>query len=303
MKKLIVIIVVFCNYCGLWSQNKSEATSFYTVTAQSGLSVRATPSINGEKTGRFPLGEHLELIEDTGKFLSIIDDNQVINGYWFKVKKMGHTWDKKPKLTGYVFSGYLLKNKDRPYNPSDAIAKANTVLQFKNFNVTIPFYETETNHESSSTIKNDTMYVYESVFNELSDKLIHIKPKLKIDRVELFYTFNESVWEYHVNKLTPKKPYSWKGSREFKKLPLTRQMTLFPKIEYEKVKNFRQENLRLRDTMVHYPGEMGGTRATMSYKGRPCVHYIADTILKIIVYHSNGTVETKYINITLSYGC
>ena len=99
------------------------------------------------------------------------------------------------------------------------------------------------------------------------------------------------------------KEYSWVGSSPFKKLSLTRQMVIFPKIEHEKIETSRQVNLKLRDTLVHYPGEMGGTTATMSYHGKPCVHSISDVILKIVLHHSNGTTEIKYVNINLSYGC
>ena len=169
---IFLLIFFFSNFYDSWSQNKRKEDSFYTVATKSGLSVRKKPSINSEKLGKFPPGEHLELIEDTGNFLSIIDNGTTVNGNWLKVKRMNHSWDKKPSLTGYVFSGYLLKNKSRPYNPSNAIATSNTTIPFKNFNLTFYFYETD----SHNAIKNDTIYTYEDVFNNLSDKLIHIQP-------------------------------------------------------------------------------------------------------------------------------
>ncbi|WP_298546510.1 SH3 domain-containing protein [uncultured Aquimarina sp.] len=301
MKKqwIILLVLIFTSHYDIWSQSQT----YYTVAATSGLTVRNEPSIDSEKLGKFPPGEHLELIEDTGKFLSIVDNDLAVNGNWFKVKRMNHNWDKKPALTGYVFSGYLLKNESRPYNPSDAIATENSTLKFKNFNVTFYFYEIDTRYEDYNVVKNDTMYVYENVFNDLNDKLIRIESNEKIDRVELFYTFKEKVWEYGMDALNEKKYYTWKGNSPFKELSLTRQMTLFPKIAYEKIESSRQLNLKLKDTLVHYPGEMGGTTATMSYNGKPCVHAIPETILKIVLYHNNGTKEIKYININLSYGC
>ncbi|AXT50602.1 SH3 domain-containing protein [Aquimarina sp. BL5] len=305
MKKqcIILLVLIFCNHCDVWSQSQLKGDAFYTVAAPSGLTVRSKPSIDGEKLGKFPLGEHLELIEDTGKLLSIVDNGLAVHGNWFKVKRMNHSWDDKPTLTGYVFSGYLLKNKSRPYNPSDATSTENSTLKFRNFNLTFCFYETDTRYEDYNVVKNDTMYVYENVFNELNDKLIHIQPKVKTDKIELFYTFKEKVWEYGADALTSKKYYTWQGNSPFKKLPLTRNIALFPKIEYEKMETSRQVNLKLRDTLVHYPGEMGGTTATMSYRGKPCVHSIPDAILKIVLYYSNGTTEVKYVNINLSYGC
>ncbi|WP_100894743.1 SH3 domain-containing protein [Cellulophaga sp. RHA19] len=304
MKKqyIILLFLIFSNHC-IWSQNELNGKTYYTVAAKNGLTVRNAPSINSERSGKFPAGEHLELIKDTGKSLSIVDDGLTINGNWLKVKRMSHSWDKKSVLTGYVFSGYLLKNESRPYNPSDAITTENSTLSFKNFNITFYFYETENSYEGHNVVKNDTIYTYEGVFNDLSDKLINIDTKAKIDKVELFYTFKEKVWEYGTDNINSKKYYTWKGNNPFKKLSLTRQMTLFPKIEYEKIGVSRQLNLKLKDTLVHYSGEMGGTTATMSYNGKPCVHFIPDTIFKIVLHHSNGTKEIKYININLSYGC
>ncbi|WP_108868644.1 SH3 domain-containing protein [Aquimarina aquimarini] len=300
---VILIFLIFSTHYNVWTQNQLKSKAYYTVTAPSGLTVRSKPSIDGEKLGKFPPGEHLELIKNTEKVLSIVDNGLSVNGNWFKVKRMNHSWDKKPALTGYVFSGYLLKNESRPSNPSDAITIEKSTLNFKNFNLTFYFYEIDNRYEGHNVVKKDTMYVYEDVFNDLSDKLIHIKPKVKIDNVELFYTFKEKVWEYNGDESNSKEPYKWEGNSPFKKLSLAKKMILFPKIEYEKVETSRQVNLKLRDTLVHYPGEMGGTTATMSYNGRPCVHFISDVILKIVLHHSNGTTEIKYININLSYGC
>jgi len=304
MKKrhIILLILVISKYA-IWSQNQLNDKVYYTVAAASGLTVRSEPSINSEKLGKFSAGEHLELIQDTGKFLSILDNGLAVNGNWFKVKKMNHSWDDKPTLTGYVFSGYLLRNMSRPHNPSNAITTENSTLKFKNFNLTFYFYKIDDSYEAYNVVKNDTMHVYEDVFNDLSDKLIHIEPKVKIDKLELFYTFNEKVWEYKMDSNNSKEYYKWEGNSAFKNLPLTRQMVLFQKIDYEKIETSRQTNLKLRDTIVHYPGEMGGTTATMSNNGKPCVHFIPDAILKVILYHSNGTKEIKYIHINLSYGC
>jgi len=281
MKKryIAVLILIFSTHFNSWSQNERKENTFFTVAAKSGLTVRSKPSINSEKIGKFPPGEHLELIEDTGIFLSVMDNGLPVNGNWFKVKRMNHSWDKKPSLTGYVFSGYLLKNKNRPYNPSNAIATNNSTISFDNFNLKFYFYETYNNSKDHNIVKNDTIYTFEDVFNNLSDKLVHIQPKIKVKKVELFYTFTERIWEYSKNEQNSKKPYSWKGNASFKKLDLIRDMALFSKIEYKKIGIDRQLNLKLRDTLVHYPGEMGGTTATISYKGRPCIHFIPSVLI------------------------
>lgn len=305
MKKqyIILLVILFATHYVVWSQSQLTDKAYYTVAAPSGLTFRSEPSVDSKKLGKFPPGEYLELIEDTGKFLSVIDNGLAVNGNWFKVKRMQHSWDKKPTVTGYVFSGYLLKNESKPYNPSNAIATENSTFKFKNFNLDFYFYENDNSNEGYAIVKKDTAYVEETVFNDLSDKLIHIEPKVKIDKVELFYSFQELIRQVGVMALNPKENYQWEGSSSFKKLPITRHMALFPKIEYEKVGTSRQVNLKLRDTLVHYPGEMGGTTATMSFNGKPCTHSISHVILKVILHHSNGAMEIKYIKISLSYGC
>ncbi|WP_435654787.1 SH3 domain-containing protein [Cellulophaga baltica] len=305
MKNLYLILFIFilCAPSKLRSQHQTKDNPIYTVAAKNGLTVRSEASIHGEKLGKFPPGEYVELLEDTGTYLSLTDHGVAVNGNWFKVKTMRNAWDNKPILTGYVFSGYLLKNEHKPYNPSDALTTETSTLKFDSFDLSFYFYETEEGSETSTIVKKDTLFIYEAVFNDLGDRLIYIEPKVNTTKIELFYTFKESVWEYNFDASKSKEKYAWEGYGPFKELPLTRHMALFPQIGYEKVETARQVNLKLNDTLVHYPGEMGGTTATMSYQGRPLVHFIADTLLKIVLHHSNGTTEIKYVNITLSYGC
>lgn len=303
MKKqyLLLLMLILSNISYAWCQNQL-VKAVYTVAAPSGLIVRQGPSTHSEKLGKFPLGEHVELIENTGKKLSIRDNGIVIQGSWFKVKRMQLSWDTTQVLTGYVFSGYLLRNESRPYNPANATAKTNSILEFENFKLTISFYNIENSYDDFGIVKNDTMHLYEEVFNDIDDKLIYIEPKVKTDKVELFYTLTENIWEYGYEEDNPNM-YRWKGSNPFKKLPLTRNMALFPKVDYEKIGNARRIRLKLRDTLVHFPGEMGGTTCTMSHDGKPCVHFIPNVILKVILYRTDGTIDIKYVDINLSYGC
>ncbi|ADV48771.1 SH3 type 3 domain protein [Cellulophaga algicola DSM 14237] len=300
---LLLVVLMLSAHAKLWPQQQAKESTIYTVAAKNGLSVRSEPSTSGEKIGKFPPGEYVVLLEDTGSYLSLVDNGVPVNGNWFKVKTMRNSWDTKPILTGYVFSGYLLKNESKPYNPSDALTTANTTLKFDSFDLSFYFYETETGSETSPIVKQDTVFVSEDVFNDLGDRLLYIEPKESTTSIALFYTFKESIWEYNFDATKSKEKYAWEGYGPYKELPLTRNMALFPKIAYEKVETSREVNLKLKDTLVHYPGEMGGTTATMSYQGRPLVHFIADALLKIVLHHSNGTTEIKYVNITLSYGC
>ncbi|MFW2376450.1 MAG: SH3 domain-containing protein, partial [Cellulophaga baltica] len=70
MKNLYLILFVFilCAPSKLRSQHQTKDNPIYTVAAKNGLTVRSEASIHGEKLGKFPPGEYVELLEDTGTY-------------------------------------------------------------------------------------------------------------------------------------------------------------------------------------------------------------------------------------------
>lgn len=104
MKKLIVILVIL-NTINLLAQPS------YKVIAKSGLILRDSPNIKGQRLGKLPFGKEVEIIKKTGTQKSIKDGGKAIQGEWVKVK-----FDNYPKHIsnpneGYVFDGYLISKK------------------------------------------------------------------------------------------------------------------------------------------------------------------------------------------------
>ena len=74
-----------------------------------GLRYRDTPDLKGKKLGVIPFREYVQIIEETGKDMTISG----VTGKWSKV-----VWGKK---TGWVFGGFLSssvpQNPDTSYGP------------------------------------------------------------------------------------------------------------------------------------------------------------------------------------------
>ena len=58
-----------------------------------------------------------------------------------------------------------------------------------------------------------------------------------------------------------------------------------------------------RDTMRYFPGEMGGSTATMVFKEKICVYGVDYGIIKITRTTPEGTISEHFVEISYSYGC
>lgn len=268
------------------------AQTYYTVVAKSGLLIRKGPSVNDEKIERLKAGTHLKLLKDTNIPLSIKDDGKTITANWFQVKT-------KDSAMGYVFSGYLVKNKTIPREgvECDTLQPCDTKIKSEFFDIT--FYNYQIEEEVSH--KTDSINVFEYVFNDLSNKVIYIQPKQKGDKVDLHYSYKEEINELY-NGDEGYNYASWTCIDDFKPLTGNRNFFVFNDIDYEGQEEFRQKQLKLRDTSVYSGGEIP-VEATLIYKNKPCTYFITEVILKVVIKRNNKAVETKYINIVLSYGC
>jgi len=79
------------------------AQEYAYVSADSGLTLRERPDVNSGKLGKLAYGDAIEITEKTDKALVIIDEGEKVAGKWVKVKT--------PSKSGYVFNGYLSKEK------------------------------------------------------------------------------------------------------------------------------------------------------------------------------------------------
>ncbi|WP_298516054.1 SH3 domain-containing protein [uncultured Kordia sp.] len=287
--KLIILSFFLLSITDVFGQD------FYSVIAENGLVIRDKPNLNAERIGKFYCGEAVKLIEKTDIRLQVNDHNTSISGAWFLVTS-------KSGLKGYVFSGYLLK-KEHQWNigvtcDSNLLVCSTTFSTKKNdfeiFNFQIEGQET----------KKDTLLLYEAVFNEIGDKLLKIKPKKDLKKIEVYYTRMETLNEWGSTKNSDSIIPKWKGNKPFIKLEATNNIFYrIPITDYENIRESTAKQMNLeRSPDWDHVGE-GWWIPRYQYKGIIAPYEIKSILLKIITTDLNHKTETKYIEIGLSYGC
>lgn len=63
------------------------------------------------------------------------------------------------------------------------------------------------------------------------------------------------------------------------------------------------QSLKLQDTLIEYPGEMGGSKAEFLFIGKPAAYSIPEALLKLEVYDGELLKQEHYISLVFSYGC
>ena len=104
MKKIILLFLIFIQIIPVYAQ-----TDFF-VLAKSGLNVRSNSNLSSEKIGKFNYSEKIKLLDKTDKYFEVKDNGKTIRGQWYKVTGKS---DINKIITGYVFSGFLTKPKQK----------------------------------------------------------------------------------------------------------------------------------------------------------------------------------------------
>jgi len=91
---------------------------YYFINAENGLNVRSSSNLSSTKVAKIPFGVQVEKIFDTDKFLVIEDNGKQIKGKFIKIRYNNYVYlvseETKPfEKEGYVFDGYLKKQKNR----------------------------------------------------------------------------------------------------------------------------------------------------------------------------------------------
>lgn len=289
---LLLLVLVF----------RVNAQDYFSVIAENGLWIRTEPSLKSGRIEQLSVGQDILIVEKTGIRASINENDEKIDGEWYKIAET------KGNKAGYVFSGYLLEKKENQNNGFNRDGKYNryTKVSFEKFDLKIYNYRIQEN----ITKKKDTIQVFEYVFNEIGDKLLHIIPKQKKDSISVAYTIVENIneqYNYREIKSTEFDNWNenrvrWKGQEEFANLNNKFNFFRIPTTQYEQKEVFRKQNLQLRDTLIDLSGESSNI-ATLIYKGKPCTYGLGPVILRIELYSENGEKSTKYLTIDLSYGC
>ena len=79
------------------------------VSSKNGLNLREQPSTNTKIIMTLDFGTPIIVLEKTKIIASIIDDGELINGEWIKVKGYAN---EKGNFSGYLFDGFLTGNKN-----------------------------------------------------------------------------------------------------------------------------------------------------------------------------------------------
>lgn len=95
----------------------------------------------------------------------------------------------------------------------------------------------------------------------------------------------------------------WQGISNYKELSdsAVYYFKVPPVEELTNIESLKTE-LSLRDTLVHYSGELSFD-AEYVYKEKPCLYLIEGIIIKIEKYNQEKLIETKYIRTSILYGC
>lgn len=104
MKKITFTLFILVQFNLLLAQTE------LLVLAKNGLNIRSDSDLSSEKTGKFNYAERIKVLEKTDKYFEVIDDGKTVKGQWYKVEGKSQT---NEIVTGYVFSGFLTKPKQK----------------------------------------------------------------------------------------------------------------------------------------------------------------------------------------------
>ncbi|REG89562.1 SH3 domain-containing protein [Winogradskyella sediminis] len=95
--KQILAIVMLLSVTAVTAQQTAY------VDAESGLSLRDQPDVNGKMLSKLAYGQAIGVLEKTNNKLVVLDGGKKVSGEWVKVETRNHI--------GYVFNGYLSSTK------------------------------------------------------------------------------------------------------------------------------------------------------------------------------------------------
>ena len=217
LKKNLAIALVF-NLALLTAQQEAY------VAAESGLSLRDQPDITGKMLSKLAYGEAIGVLEETDKSLVVLDGGEKISGRWVKVETKNHI--------GYVFNGYLSKNK---YEKGIELHHTGIEIRLKNLksndeSIIYPLFEKDSisvgvelgdSPEGKTLVINNKIYKRVSIFQRYENSFSFMsadancstnewkqfdtewKPikQLKSNRFETL-TYSEDDWKDFIEKAT-----------------------------------------------------------------------------------------------------
>lgn len=291
MRTLLTLCILFCSVFA-WAQ----LPVYFTVAAKSGLYLRSAPDAGSDRVAWLPEGQDVIRLDTAHHFPgTVVDEGERIQGEWYWVTTMTHK-------TGYLFSHWLLPKKTEAYHNGpcgDNYDSCRVQLYTKEYNFTIYGFSIE-GHETNL----DTLHLYEEVFFEIGDQMAVLETIHPGASVELWYTYEERLWPYDTTTPEGDSIELWIGAEPFEKISSFQDKYYrLPPTPYNELMEFREEKMGLIRVPDWEEGGEGGWIPRFLYRGVRHSYVIEALLLKAILRYPDGTAATRYIRISLSYGC
>ena len=278
--KQILALVLLVNVSLLNAQEQAY------VIADNGLSIREKPDVNSEKIGRLKYGESIEISENTGEKLVILDNGKTVSGNWVKIKT-------RTKY-GYVFDGYLAKELTKSIE-----------ADFKGLNIKIKDLKSTDEFKVKSFFDADTVSVDVELGDSPEGKTLLLNNK-NYKRVSIFQQFENSISITNEGPhcdLTEWKHYysNWEPIEQINRG--TYKTLKYNEEDWTKFINVSIEELK--QEILDYCGSdlVKHIKDAKSIKEYPFSVSTNRIFLKILITDSNDNIIEKIIEFRIPMGC
>ncbi|MBO3115401.1 SH3 domain-containing protein [Winogradskyella sp. DF17] len=271
----------------LTSSSISLAQKQAYVTADNGLTVRERPNPKARKVGKLDYGDAIEITERTNINLTLIDEGEQIDGNWVKIQS--------PSITGYVFNGFL--SKDRIVNPIE-FRYIGLSMKLKNLKTTEEF-KIHTFHYT------DTIKIGVTLGDSPEGKILIVNNK-DYKRISVFQRFESSITIMNEGPhcdLTEWKHYhsQWKPIEAITK-------TKFKTLSYNQGGRQQFIDIDIRALKEEVENKCGKdwsnyVKGIKTLNDYPVGISINGIFLKVLITDQNDKVSEKIIEFKIPMGC
>lgn len=151
-------------------------------------------------------------------------------------------------------------------------------------------------------------FFYQKRLNsEILDSGITLKAYLSIsEQVQQIYPYSNDDPNREDFEIWKVNRQQWQAWQDFQYLPLEDGDYRIPLLNALNNSDPSEElfqALALKDTLIEYPGEMGGNKAEFLFLGEPAAYTIPEALIKVELYRGEALIDEHYISLIFSYGC
>ena len=286
MKKLLFLIIIL-------QLNFLFAQESLFIKAENGLIIRENPDTKSTRIGKFDYAEKIKLHLKTGKYISIIDNGNTINGEWYEVS--GNDINQNT-VTGYVFSGFL----------TSEFLKKKTKIKFKNFIVEFEHIQLWNSESILSRRHKDTVKLYINLPDSPENKIIKIKPN-EFKNIEILQRFQNSITI--MDDGSHRDLINWKHyNSDWEKIPFIDKENGFKTLKYSKSDWEKFIPIKITEFQDAVEKQYGERWAKLISEIKSVNEYpsgiaISKIFIKIIITHNDNSITEKIIEFEIPMGC